>query len=78
MSLTLTPDEIFAITRKVQPAAQLKQLQRMGIRAYRTDDPEQPITVCRVWLSEKPESEAESRPMLKSDRQRHGQATQAR
>ena len=75
MRVTLTPAEIFDITRKVQPAAQIRELRRMGIRAYRTTDPEQPVTVCRDWLSEKPQNEAESRPMLKSERR--GQASHA-
>ena len=74
MTLTLTPAEIFEITRKVQPAAQMRVLRQMGIRCHRTDDPEQPVTVCRAWLSAAPAAEAQSRPKLKSERTHHGQA----
>lgn len=49
--ITLSPDEIEQITRKTQPAAQIRKLKGMGIRCYRTDDPDQPVTVVREWLA---------------------------
>jgi hypothetical protein len=74
MSLTLSPDEIYQITGKTQPAAQLRHLRRMGIKAERSDNPDQPVCVCREWLSVESKADAESKPRLKSDR---GQTAQA-
>ncbi len=68
--LTITPEEIFELTGKVQPAAQLKRLRAMGIRAYRSDNPNRPVCVCRAWLAARGATVAESHPRLKSD---HGQ-----
>lgn len=68
MSVALTPKEIFDITGKVQPAAQLKHLRRMGIRAERSDNPDQPVCVLRAWLASGEEPASESKPRLKSDR----------
>ncbi|MBE0612113.1 MAG: DUF4224 domain-containing protein [Burkholderiales bacterium] len=67
MSLTLTQAEIFELTGKVQPAAQLRRLRNMGIRAYRMDNPERPVCVCREWLSPRNAPTVESSPRLKSD-----------
>lgn len=74
MSVTLTPAEIFQITGKTQPAAQLRHLRRMGIKAERSDNPDQPVCVCRDWLSIKPKPDAESTPRLQSDRGETAQA----
>ena len=68
MSLSLTPDEIFEITGKVQPAAQLRELRRMGIRAYRSDNPDRPVMVLHIWLAERRGASPESQPRLKSER----------
>lgn len=76
--LQLTPDEIFGITGKIQPAAQIKHLRRMGVRAERSDNPDQPVCVLRAWLAPQQAVGAESRPRLKSDREGNGQAAHAR
>jgi hypothetical protein len=76
MTLTLSPDEIFELTGKVQPAAQLRWLRKMGIRAYRIDNPDRPVCVCREWLVSRANAQLESTPSLKSDR--HGPTAQAR
>jgi hypothetical protein len=74
---TLAPEEIAEMTGKVQAAAQIRHLRRMGIKAERSDNPDRPVVVCRAWLGVKSKAEAESRPpMLKSDRR--GQASQTR
>jgi hypothetical protein len=70
MSLTLTPGEIFELTGKVQPAAQLRCLRVMGIRAYRSDNPDRPVCVCREWLITRSSVDVPSKPLLRSDR--HG------
>ena len=67
MSLTLSPAEIFELTGRVQPAAQLRRLRAMGIRAYRIDNPERPICVCREWLTARPAPSPTVAPRLKSD-----------
>lgn len=67
MSLRLTKDELFEITGKVQPAAQMRELRRAGIRAVRQADPERPVLVLRAWLAEEPAKGAESAPRLKSE-----------
>jgi Domain of unknown function (DUF4224) len=74
MTICLTPDEIFEITKKVQPAAQLRALKRMGIRAYRRDDPQGSVCVVRDWLAGTAAAGAQSRPRLKSDREQTAQA----
>lgn len=73
--LTLSPAEIVEITGKVQPAAQIRHLRRMGIRCERRADPDEPVCVLRVWLAERRQPAAESRPTLKSERRE--QATHA-
>lgn len=50
----LTPDEIRGITGKVQPAAQIRHLRRMGIPADRSDNPDRPVCVLRARLAERP------------------------
>ena len=67
MSLRLSKDEIAEITGKVQPAAQLRELRRVGIKAFRQADPEHPVLVLRAWLAEEPAKAAESAPRLKSE-----------
>lgn len=67
MNLELTPDEIFTITGKVQPAAQVRELKRMGIRCHRSDNPERPVIVLHCWLTA-PRTSVESEPRLKSER----------
>ena len=64
----LTPEEIRQITGKSQPAAQIRHLHRMGIRAYRSDNPDNPVCVLREWLNAQGEHEAQSKPALRSDR----------
>lgn len=66
--VTLTAAEIFQLTGKVQPAAQLRHLHRMGIRAHRRADAEGTVCVARVWLAANDAKGAQSRPTLKSDR----------
>lgn len=68
MSLTLTPEEIYEITGKVQPAAQLRELRKMGIRAHRGDNPDRPVVVVREWLTERKSTSVESRPQLRSEK----------
>lgn len=67
MSLTISPEEIFELTGKVQPAAQLRWLRKMGIRAYRTQNPDRPVCVCREWLTSRPPIQAPQAPKLRSD-----------
>jgi hypothetical protein len=68
MGLTLTPAEIFELTGKVQPAAQLKRLRAMGIRAYRSDNPDRPVCVCREWLGARSSAALEATPRLRSEK----------
>jgi len=68
VSVSLTPEELFEITGKTQPAAQLRRLRAMGIRACRGDNPERPVVVLREWLADRPSAAAESTPRLKSER----------
>lgn len=70
MSLVLSPDEIAEITGKTQPAAQIRHLRRMGIRAERRSDGS--VCVVREWLADRPRNATQSKPRLKSER--HGQA----
>ena len=65
--MTLSAAEIFELTGKVQPAAQLRRLREMGIRAYRSDNPDRPVCVCREWLVARPAVVVESVPRLRSD-----------
>lgn len=67
MSLELTPVEIFTITGKVQPAAQMRELKRMGIRCHRSDNPDRPVIVLHCWLTSSKTS-VESEPRLRSER----------
>ena len=68
--IVLTPDEIKAITRKTQPAAQIRKLKEMGIRCYRTDDPDHPVTVVREWLAvpKNPATTTRTKPTIRSAR----------
>lgn len=71
MPLALTPAEILELTKPLtRPAAQLRHLRRMGIRAARR--PDGSVLVLRAWLAERPESAAQSspRPRLKSEREK--------
>jgi folate-binding Fe-S cluster repair protein YgfZ len=68
LSIELTPDEIYTITGKVQPAAQMRELKRMGIRCHRSDNPDRPVIVLHCWLNSQ-KSSVESTPRLKSERQ---------
>ena len=70
LDVTLSAEEIYSITRKAQPAAQLRHLRRMGIRAYRRSDAEGSVCVLRAWLAVNEEGGAQSQPRLKSDRQK--------
>lgn len=77
MTLTLSPAEIYELTGKVQPAAQLRRLRAMGIRAYRSDNPDRPVCVCREWLVARAQGpSSDSNPRLRSDQR--GQTAQAR
>ena len=67
MAPKLTPDEIYDITGKVQPAAQIKHLRRMGIKAERSDNPDAPVCVMLAWLASSNDPGAQSKPRLKSD-----------
>jgi hypothetical protein len=74
MTPALTPEEIYDIARPLtQPAAQLRYLRRIGIRAERRPDGS-PL-VLRAWLSAPSEKGVRSRPTLASDRKgnHHGQ-----
>ena len=78
-AIALSFDEIYEITGMIQPAAQLRHLRRMGIRAYRRADPEGSVCCLRAWLAVKDERSAQSRPTIKSDRCRpHEQTPRAR
>ncbi len=77
MNPALEPDEIENITGKTQPAAQLRQLKRMGIRAYRRENGKGSVCVLHAWLAPAPMGSAESKPILKSEQRRRGQAAQA-
>jgi hypothetical protein len=76
-TLCLTPAEIREITGKTQPAAQLRHLKRMGIRAERRDNPDAPVCVVREWLAVRPGpvSTATSRPKLRFEREQTAQAS---
>lgn len=65
MVLTLGSDEIKEITGKVQPAAQLRHLKRMGIRAERRQDGT--VCVLRDWLADRQTTSTQAEPRLKSD-----------
>jgi len=59
MPLALTQEEIFELTRPLkQPAAQIKYLRSIGIRAERR--PNGQVLVLREWLAPAAESGAES------------------
>ncbi|HXC41471.1 MAG TPA: DUF4224 domain-containing protein [Burkholderiales bacterium] len=65
----LTPEQIFNMTGKVQPAAQIRHLRRMGVKAERSANPERPVCVVREWLTPATAKiEAKSGPRLKSER----------
>lgn len=49
--VTLSVAEIERLTGKIQPAAQIRHLRRMGIKAERSDNPDHPVVVCRAWLA---------------------------
>lgn len=68
--VTLSADEIYSITGKSQPAAQLRHLRRMGIRAYRRLDAAGSVCVLRTWLAVTSEIGAQFQPNLKSDRRK--------
>jgi hypothetical protein len=73
----LSPEEIFGITEKKQPAAQLRALRRMGIRAYRRDNGKGSVCVLRAWLAPSAEAAPESKPRRRSERERqHGPTAQ--
>lgn len=78
MSIELTFEEIHAITGKVQAAAQLRELQRMGIRSYRKKIPGGPVCCLHVWLADRGAPGAQSKPLRKSEREKRGQAAQTR
>lgn len=69
--MKLTPAQIFAITGKVQAAAQIRHLRKMGIRAERSDNPDEPVCVLDAWLNATP---AESKPLRRSQREQTAQA----
>lgn len=75
MSDPLTHQQIVDITHKVQHAAQLRHLRRMGIRAERRWDGT--VLVLPEWLADRPVRGAKSTPRLTSDIERE-QAAQAR
>jgi hypothetical protein len=70
VSLCLTPEEIAELTGKTQPAAQLRHLRKMGVRAYRRDNGKGSVCVAREWLAGRSTATAQSKPTLKSDRSR--------
>lgn len=74
MNPALTPDEVYDITKPLkQPAAQVRYLRKIGIRAERR--PDGTVLVLRVWLATPAGTIAQSRPLLRSDRSAHyGQA----
>lgn len=71
--MQLTPQEIEQMTGKSQPAAQLRHLRRMGIRAYRSDNPEFPVCVMREWLVARSDPKP-NRPQVRSSREPSAQA----
>jgi len=66
MTVALTTEEIYKITHKVQPAAQLRHLRRMGVRAERRADGT--VCVLHACLASNKAPAPESKPRLKSDR----------
>lgn len=68
----LTPEEIYKVTGKTQPAAQIRHLRRMGIRAERSDNPDAPVFVAREWLTMA--NPAPTRPLRRSEREQAAQA----
>lgn len=74
VELVLDPTEVYAITRKTQPAAQMRVLRNMGIRCYRTDDPSHPVTVVREWLTTPTTVPQRSKPMRRSQREQTTEA----
>jgi hypothetical protein len=64
--LALTPAEIADLTGLVQPAAQVKYLRSIGIKAERRRDGS--VLVCRDWLAQPQTSGVASRPIIKSQR----------
>lgn len=69
--MKLSPEQIARITGKVQPAAQIRHLRKMGIRAERSANPDEPVCVLEAWLNGKP---AEQKPLRRSQREQAAQA----
>ncbi len=74
--VALSPAEILEITGKTQPAAQLRHLRRMGIRAERRADGT--VCVLHAWLTEKPGPDPKTVVMAKSVRLRLEREAQER
>lgn len=70
--VSLTTEQIKEITGKIQPAAQLRHLRRMGIRAERRDNPDSPVCVLHAWLAVAGQTGAKSVPQIKSELRRRG------
>lgn len=69
MSPCLTSEEIYDIVKPLtQPAAQVRELHKLGIRADRRKDGS--VRVLRVWyeLADHRKRVAESKPTLRSER----------
>lgn len=63
----LSEPEIANMTRPLtQPAAQVRHLRSLGIRAERR--PDGTVLVMRAWLAPSANDDAKSKPRLKSDR----------
>lgn len=76
MSVALTTGEILELTKPlIQPAAQVRFLRRIGIRAERR--PDGSVLVLHEWLAGRPPVGAQSTPIMKCDRE-DGAPAQAR
>ncbi len=62
-NIALTVTELFELTHYVRALEQLRELQRMGIRAHRRADGT--VCVLRAWLAEPGQMGAQSGPKLR-------------
>jgi hypothetical protein len=67
--LALTPEELHELTHYVRSAEQLRELQRIDIRAHRRADGT--VCVLRAWLAVPHKVSAKSDPKLRSIKGEH-------
>lgn len=63
MNMALSPDELYDLTHYKQPAAQLRELARLGIPAVKRHD--NSVCVVRAHLASGPIKSEPARPQLK-------------